>query len=84
VVNVAVDGLECEQQKDLQRHQRESGRSHATCRGRTGASLTREHKRQKNRYKQRENKDRIDDSGEGNVRRGAEPAGVAQLELRAP
>jgi len=84
VVNVAVDGLECEQQEDLQRHQRESGRSHAACRGRRGASLASGHKRQKNRYKQCDDKDRIDDSGEGDVRGGAEPAGIAQLELRAP
>jgi hypothetical protein len=31
VVNVTVDGLECQQQENLQRHQGEAGRSHAAA-----------------------------------------------------
>jgi len=84
VVHVTVDGLECQQQKNLQCHQGESGCCHAVRGGKTGAFLARGHKRQKNRHKQCDNEDRIDDPFERDVRSGPEPARIAQLELSAP
>jgi len=84
VVNVTVDGLECQQQENLQSHQCESGRSHRARCGRPGAFLAIGHKREKNRYKPCDNKDSINDAGESHVRSGPEPAGIAQLELCAP
>jgi len=84
VVNVTVDGLECEQQKNLQSHQGESGRARAARCGRTGTFLASGHKRQKHRCQQCNDKDHIDDTRERDVRCGPEPAGIAQLELRAP
>jgi len=84
VVNVAVDGLKCEQQENLQSHQGEPSCGHAGRCGGTGAFLASTHKRQKRGRQQCDDKDRIDDLGKRDVRGGPEPAGIAQLELRAP
>jgi len=84
MVHVSIDRLKRQQQKDLERHQGETGCRHAEGRGSTGASLASGHIRQKDRQQQQNSKGAYDNASESDVRRRLEPVGVAQLELRAP
>jgi len=84
MVHVAVDRLECQQQKDLESHQGETGCRHTEGRGSTRGSLATGQICQKNRQQQQNGEGVYDNARESDVRRGLEPVGVAQLELRAP
>jgi len=84
MVNVAVDSLECQQQENLESHQREPGGRHAEGRSGAGTSLLNWHVRQQDRHKQQYDKCPIDDASETEMTPSPEPAGVAGMELRAP
>src|ERR1035438_3415433 len=75
VVDVAVDGLECEQQEDFESHQRESGCGRAGCGGGTAAMLAPGDEGQQRGGEDEENEECAEDPGERNLRGGAEPAG---------
>ena len=83
-VHITVDGLETEEQKDLQRHQRESRGCHRSAGGCALTALAAGKKRdEQNNGKQRK-RQRAGNFGEIQVLGSAEPHGIARPELRAP
>ena len=98
VVDVAVDGLEGEEEEDFEGDEREAGCGGAGGGGGTGAmettadsSLTTPRLKKtpgapcaQNDSRYQDDEERGEDAGEGNLGGGAEEAGVTRFELRAP
>lgn len=84
MVQISKHGLVCEQQKDLESHQREPHRRNAAGYGSASASRTAGHLGDDNRRQYEGDQCLLQYSGKTDVHRALESMGIPELELRAP